>query len=112
MDLSPHLALKSPAGTGSVQIQGTQLVVDGVRPEQVQAAAGPVRRAAGGPVHAPSPSRDAPRAVIVLDWSPKEVTVEIVPSGNRRVEAVILGVGIDVVHVERIRRWSGYRGPV
>jgi YbbR domain-containing protein len=81
MDLSPHLALKASPGTGSVQIQGTQLVVDGVRPEQVRLMLdlSGMKRAGQYTLH---PHPETMSSVTVLDWSPRDVTVEIVPSGN------------------------------
>ena len=81
VDLSPHLALKAPPGTGSVQVQGTQLIVDGVRPEQVRLLldlAG-VRRTGQYTLH---PHPETTSSVTVLDWSPKDVVVDIVSSGN------------------------------
>ena len=46
-DLSPHLALKTAPAPGSVKVQGTQLAVDAVHPEQVRLVVdlGAVRRA-------------------------------------------------------------------
>jgi YbbR domain-containing protein len=79
--LSPHLALKSPPAQGSVQISGTQLVVDGVRPDQVRLLldCSGLKRAGQYTLH---PRPDASPNVIVLDWSPKAVTVDVVASGR------------------------------
>ncbi|MGA2973994.1 MAG: CdaR family protein [Spirochaetia bacterium] len=80
-DLSPHLAMKSIPEPGSVQIQGTQLVVDGVRPDQVRLLVdlSGVKRAGEYTLH---PRPQTTSSVTVLDWSPKEVTVDFVASGT------------------------------
>jgi YbbR domain-containing protein len=80
-DLSPHLALKNVPAPGSVKIQGTQLAVDAVRPEQLHLMLdlGSVRRAG---TYSLQTRPDAVPGVMVLDWSPREVTVDIVPSGK------------------------------
>jgi len=83
VDLSAHLVLKSPPGPGSLQISGTQLVVDGVRPEQLRLlldCSGAKR--AGQYLARVRPDATAIPNVIVLDWSPKEVTVDIVAAGR------------------------------
>jgi hypothetical protein len=81
LDLSGHFALRAVPGTGSVQIQGTQLLVDGVRPEQVRLLLdlSGVKRAGLYTLH---PHPETASNVTVLDWSPRDVVVEIVPSGN------------------------------
>jgi YbbR domain-containing protein len=81
LDLSPRLALKTVPAPGSVKVQGTQLAVDSVRPEQLHLLLdlGSVRRA--GSYTLPTRPEAVPD-VMVLDWSPREVTVDIVPSGK------------------------------
>lgn len=83
IDLSPHLALKSPPDPGSVQISGAQLAVDGVRPDQLRLLldCSGVKRAGQFPLPT-RPDATGASNVIVMDWSPKEVTVDIVASGR------------------------------
>lgn len=81
-DLSPHFSLASAPAPGSVQVRGAQLAVDGVRPDQVRLLldCSGVRRAGHYALHA---RPDTGTNVTVLDWSPREVTVDIVaPSGR------------------------------
>ncbi len=83
VDLSSHLALKSPPAPGSLQVSGTQIVVDGVRPDQLRLlldCSGAKR--AGQYLARIRPDATAVPNVIVIDWSPKEVTVDIVASGR------------------------------
>lgn len=83
IDLSSHLALKSPPAPGRLQLSGAQLVVDGVRPDQVRLlldCSGAKR--AGQFLARTRPDATAIPNVIVMDWSPKEVTVDIVASGR------------------------------
>jgi hypothetical protein len=77
IDLPQHVALAHPLERGRVQVQGTQLAVDGVRPEQVRLIvelAG-VKRAGQ---YTLKTRPETTSSVTVLDWSPKEVTVDIV----------------------------------
>jgi hypothetical protein len=62
-------------------MQGTQLAVDAVRPEQLHLLVdlGSVRRAG---TYTLQTRPDAVPGVIVLDWSPREVAVDIVASGK------------------------------
>ena len=80
-DLSPHLALKAPAPPGGITIQGTQLAVDGVRSDQVRMLldCSAVHRA-GQYILRVRP--DAMPSVAVLDWSPKELTLDFTASGR------------------------------
>ena len=80
-DLSPHLALRAPPGTGEIKVQGTQLAVDALRPEDLRLLleAGSVRRAG---TYTLSTRADPVAGVMVLDWDPKEVTVVVTPSGR------------------------------
>lgn len=83
IDLSSHLALKSPPAPGSLQVSGTQLAVDGVRPDQLRLlldCSGAKR--AGQYLARIRPDATAVPNVIIMDWSPKEVTVDIVASGR------------------------------
>ncbi len=81
VDLSPHLAFRTDLPTGSVQVQGTQLTVDGVRPEQVKLLVdGSAVKRAGQYVLHPRP--EVASGITVLDWSPREITVDVVSSGK------------------------------
>jgi hypothetical protein len=80
-DLGSRLAFSAPLAQGSVQVQGSQLLVDGVRPEQVRLLldCSNVKRP-GSVVLRPRP--EAPSNVTVTDWSPRELMVEIVVLGR------------------------------
>ena len=80
-DLSPHLALKAAPPTGTLKVQGTQLSVDAVHPEllELQLDLGGVRRPGSYTLQT---RPQAVPGVMVLDWSPREVTVDIVASGK------------------------------
>jgi YbbR domain-containing protein len=81
LDLSAHLALDQPLDPGTVKLQGTQLLVDGIRPDQVRLVIDlSGARRAGQYIFHPRPA--VPSSVTVLDWSPREVTVNIVSSGK------------------------------
>jgi hypothetical protein len=80
-DLGNRLAFSTAPPQGSVQVQGSQLLVDGVRPEQVRLIldCSNVKRP-GQVVMRPRP--EAPSNVTVMDWSPRELTVEFVVLGR------------------------------
>jgi YbbR domain-containing protein len=81
-DLSPRFSLASAPAPGSVHVRGAQLAVDGVSPDQVRLLldCSAVRRAGLYTLHA---RPDTGGNVTVLDWSPREVTVDVVaPSGR------------------------------
>jgi len=80
-DLSPHLAVKTVPTPGSMKMQGTQLAMDAVRPDQLHLLVdlGGVRRAGTFTLQT---RPDGVPGVMVLDWSPKDVTVVIVASGK------------------------------
>jgi len=80
-DLPPHLALKTVPAPGSMKMQGTQLAVDAIRPEQLRLLLdlSGVRRAGTFTLQT---RPDAVPGVMVLDWSPREVAVDIVASGK------------------------------
>jgi hypothetical protein len=81
VDLSLHFVPRSQPPGGTVQVQGTQLVVDGIRPEQVQLLLDcSVVKRAGQYVLRPRP--ETVSGATVLDWSPREVTVDFVASGK------------------------------
>jgi hypothetical protein len=80
-DLSPHLVLKTAPPPGSITIQGAQLVVDGVRPDQIKLmmdCAG-IHRAGQFTVRA---RPEALPNVSVLEWTPKELTVDVGAAGQ------------------------------
>ena len=81
VDLPAHFSINSPPVVGSVQIQGTQLVVDGVRSDQVQLVldCSGIRRPGQYVLH-PRPA--APSSVAIMDWSPRDVTIDVVASGR------------------------------
>jgi hypothetical protein len=81
VDLSTRWALKTQPPNGSVQIQGTQLIVDGVRPEQVRLLldCSVVKRAGTYVLH---PHPEVASGVTVQDWSPREISVDFVASGK------------------------------
>jgi len=80
-DLPPHLALKELPGAGRLKVQGTQLAVDALRPEDLRLLLelGTVRHA--GTYTAPIRADAAP-GVMVLDWDPKDATVVVTSSGR------------------------------
>jgi YbbR domain-containing protein len=81
LDLSPHLAVKTALPPGSIQVQGPQLTVEGFRADQLRLLVdcSGIRRPGVYILH---PRPETPSSVAVLDFSPKEVTVEIVASGR------------------------------
>jgi hypothetical protein len=80
-DLSPHFALKTAPPAGSLKVQGTQLSVDAIHPEtlQLQLDLGGIRRAG---TYSLQTRPGAVSGVMVLDWSPREVMVDIMASGK------------------------------
>jgi YbbR domain-containing protein len=80
-DLPHSFALKTVPAPGSVKLQGTQLAVDSVKPEQLRLLLdlGGVRRV--GTFTLQTRPAAVP-GVMVLDWSPRDVTVDIVASGK------------------------------
>jgi YbbR domain-containing protein len=80
-DLSPRLALKTVLSSGSVKLQGTQLAVDTVHPETLRLLLdlGGVKRAG---TYTLQTRPEAVPGVMTLDWSPREVTVDIAASGK------------------------------
>jgi hypothetical protein len=81
MDLSPHLALKSPLPAGSLQLRGPQLAVEGFRQDQLRLIVdcSSLRRPGAYVLH---PKPETPSSAAVLDYSPREVPVELVLSGK------------------------------
>ncbi len=75
-DLSSHLVLKTDLPAGSIKVQSTQLAIDAIHPEQLQLMLelGNVHRA-GTYTLATHPQ--ALPGVMVLDWTPREVTVTV-----------------------------------
>jgi YbbR domain-containing protein len=81
VDLSPHLALKAPLQAGSVQVKGPQISVEAFKPEQVKLIAdcSTLRRPGSYILHVtPAASSE----VVVLDWEPKDVTIDVIYSGR------------------------------
>ena len=66
---------------GSVQVQGSQLAVEALQPDQVHLVIeGETIRRAGSWTLATRP--EVPSSVTVLDWSPKEMTMQF-SAGSR-----------------------------
>jgi YbbR domain-containing protein len=81
LDAAPGLKPSEGIPGGSVQVQGSQLAIEALQPEQVRlvAEAEPVRRAGEWTL----PTRpEVPSNVTVLDWSPKELTASFTGSGR------------------------------
>jgi len=81
MDLSSHLVLKAAPAAGSMKIQGAQLAVDGVRADQVHLLldCSVVRRPGQYVLHLRPEA--VPNATVV-DWTPRELSVDVVASGK------------------------------
>ena len=81
VDLSTHFVVKTQPPNGSVQVQGSQLIVDGVRPEQVRLLmdCSAVKRAG---TYLLRPRPETVTDVTVQDWSPREISVDFVASGK------------------------------
>jgi YbbR domain-containing protein len=81
LDLSTHLSLKGGLPVGSIQVQGALLAVEGFKPEQLRLLmdCSGVRRPG---VYTLRLRPQTPSNVTVLDYSPRELTVEFVPSGR------------------------------
>jgi hypothetical protein len=81
LDLSPRLALKSMLAPGSVKVQGTQIAIDAVRPEQLRLTVdlGGVRRAG---IYTLQTRPEVMPGIMFTDWSPKQVTIDVVALGS------------------------------
>jgi YbbR domain-containing protein len=76
VDLAPTLTLKTGLGVGSVQVKGPQVFVEAFTPEQVRLVVDcSALRRPGVYVLRVVPA--APAEVSVLDWEPKDVTVDV-----------------------------------
>lgn len=77
IDLSPRFVVRGSLPAGRVEVQGPQLLVDGVRADQVRLLldCSIVKRAGAYILH---PRPEAPTGAAVLDWAPKELTIEFV----------------------------------
>jgi YbbR domain-containing protein len=74
LDAAPGVRPTEGLGTGSVQVQGSQLAIEALQPSQVSLVleGQTVRRTGAWTL----PTRpEVPSSVTVLDWSPKELTV-------------------------------------
>jgi len=76
-----HLALRSTLPLGAVTLQGMQLALDSVQADQVRLILdfSAVHRAGEYTLH---PRPEAPAGFTILDWSPREVTVDMASSGR------------------------------
>jgi len=88
----PLTAVDIPAGffprgalpLGTLSLQGPQIALDGMRSEQVRLLVDFARaRKAGQYTLHPRP--EAPAGFLVLDWTPREVTVDLASSGRQEV---------------------------
>jgi YbbR domain-containing protein len=81
VDLSPRFVPRVPLPQGRLEVSGPQLIVDGVRADQVRLVldCAIVKRAGVYVLH---PRPEAPTGVAVRDWSPRELTVEFTASGR------------------------------
>jgi len=79
-NLSAALEIKSPP-YGRIQVQGPQLVVEALKSEQLKLLVdcSSIHRPGIYTLH---PKTEAPADVAVLDFEPKEITVEVSPSGD------------------------------
>ncbi len=80
-DIPSHLALHSALPLGTVALQGTQLALDGVRAEQVRLLVdfASIHRPGQYTLH---PRPEAPPGFTILDWTPREVTVDLASAGR------------------------------
>jgi hypothetical protein len=80
-DLSSHLQLRAPLAPGSLTVQGSQVAVDGVRADQVRLLleCSTVHR---GGQYTLRVRPEPVNGVMLLDWSPKEVTVDLAAAGR------------------------------
>ena len=80
-ELSTHLALKVEPAAGSMKIQGAQLVVDGVRADQIHLLldCSAVRRPGQYTLHV---RPETLSGATVLEWMPRDLLVDIVASGK------------------------------
>ena len=85
-DLSSNLALRTAPDPGSMKMQGSQLAVDAVRPDQLRLLLdlGSVRRAGTYTVRT---RPDPLPGIMILDWSPREVSVDIVAASGKQEKA-------------------------
>jgi YbbR domain-containing protein len=75
LDIAAGLRPAGELPRGSVQVQGSQLAVEALQPDQVHLVVeGEAIRRAGSWTLATRP--EVPSTVTVLDWSPKEITVQ------------------------------------
>jgi YbbR domain-containing protein len=81
LDLSPHLKVKTALPSGSIQVQGTQLAVEGFKPDQLRLLVDCLAIRRPG-VFMLRPKPETPSSAAVLDFAPKEITVEFAPSGR------------------------------
>lgn len=81
VDLPAGLRLKEPLPAGSVKVQGPQLAVDGLKPEQVRLIVdcSAVRRPGLWTVR---PKPETPENITVAEFTPKELTVEFLSPGR------------------------------
>jgi len=77
--ISTSLALRSTLPLGSVTLQGTQLALDGLQADQVKLLVdfSAVHRAGE---YSLQPRPETPSGFAVLDWTPREVTVDVASS--------------------------------
>jgi hypothetical protein len=81
VDLPAGFRLKDPLPSGSMKVQGPQLAVEGLKPEQVRLLldCSAVRRPG---VFTMRPKPEVPEDVTVEDFSPRELAVEFLFPGR------------------------------
>jgi len=81
IDLPSGFRLKESLPSGSVKVQGSQLSVEGLKPEQVRLIldCSTVRRQGTQTLH---PKPEVPDNITVSDFSPRELSVEFVVPGR------------------------------
>jgi hypothetical protein len=81
LDLSPHLKLKAQPPQGSIRVRGPQLTVEAFKPDQLRLLADltAIRRPGAYQLRV---RPEAPSTAVILDYEPKEIGIELVPSGK------------------------------
>ncbi|MEW5815575.1 MAG: CdaR family protein [Spirochaetota bacterium] len=83
LDLDESLTEISDHKTGSIKLQGTQLLLERIRPEQVRLVADCSTIRVPGTYKLPL-RPDVPQGLLVLEYRPAEVVMEVSPVGTGR----------------------------
>jgi YbbR domain-containing protein len=81
LNLSPHMMPNVSIAAGSIQLRGTQIIIEGIKPDQLRLLAdfSDVKRTG---TYLLRVKPETPSDVTVLDYSPKDVSVELISSGR------------------------------